>query len=431
VKDSNPALLQWVVIVTYAGLWAVSLADLPVVGRIEKPLAVLGIVAIPFAVNASRLVTTALPPMVGVGLIGLLASYVTSYLVNPPSSNGDEFVLSLAGRVVFLWIGYVLLQNRKLLRQAFWLLAMSSVAVAAFAVFILFRNGIGFGRTAGNDLPDLMGPLSLTLFGSVQTATIGAVLLLGATTTLAGGLRRWTPLAAFTIFAAAYLSFFRREFLFTIPILLIVLQLTAAGTIAPAVLVRRAVVLTVALAAVFIWEYSRAESVLEMRMESGIGGFVSSDEARITTGLAQVYAIMERPLIGYGAGNHAEAIAPHAPPDEIYLAGFNIYGWLAVEGGLPCLVSYLLLLLGVWQQTWRYRGVPGSSAEAVVLRCGPVLMLQIVLWGTFGNAWDVTLSWFVMGMILAAARLVTVSDEARVTVPAVSVLRRGARWVRT
>jgi hypothetical protein len=58
-------------------------------------------------------------------------------------------------------------------------------------------------------------------------------------------------------------------------------------------------------------------------------------------------------------------------------------------------------------------------------------MLQIVLWGTFGNAWDVTLSWFVMGMILAAARLVTVSDEARVTVPAVSVLRRGARWVRT
>lgn len=430
-EDSQPDLLQWIVIVTYAGLWALTLTDLPMVGRIEKPLLVLGAVAIPLALGTSRLVTAALPPMVGIGLVGILVSYAASFLMNPPAFDGSDYVQGLAGRVFFVWIVYVLLQNRILLRQAFWLLAMSSVAVAAFAVFILFRNGIGFGRIAGNDLPDLMGPIPLALFGSVQTATIGAVLLLGATATLSGGLRRWTPIAAFTIFAAAYLSFIRREFLFTIPIVLIGLQLTAGGVTTRASLIRRSVFLVIGLVAVFGWEYSRADSVLEMRMESEIGGFVSPDEARITTSSAQVYAIMERPLLGYGAGNHAQAIAPHAPPKEIYLAGFNVYGWLAVEGGLPCLVSYLLLLLGVWQQTWRYRGVSGASAEAVVLRCGPVLVLQIVLWGTFGNAWDITLSWFVLGMILAAARLVTVSAEARVRVPGASLgPRRGARWIR-
>jgi hypothetical protein len=399
-QGPKPAILQLLFVVLFAGFWIVSTNITRTMGRPERALAVLGLLAIPFAAGRKVRVSLALPSIVTVGLVGLLGTYVLSFLANAPDEWGATFVIGLAGRVVFMWIGYVLLQDRMMMHRAFWLLVASSCASTVGAFYVMARYGIGVGRTSGLELNELLGPAVLVVFSSAQMAPVGAVLLLGASSILDKRLRRWVPLLALAIFVAAYFSFFRREIIITLPIVLGMLHLGGAR-------IERRIILValVGFFGIFLWELSGESSVFGSRMRYEIGGFISPDETRVTTAVAQLEAIADAPIFGYGAGRHAEAIFRYSLITERYLSGFNIYGWLAVEGGVFCLLAYLVILAGVFRAAWRNRSFQGTSPESVVIRCGPALVVQVVLWGAFGNAWEVPLPWFLLGMVLAAVEI--------------------------
>ena len=400
---SKPAVLQSLFVALYAGLWYLGWVIVPGIGRPEKLVVVIGMLAVPVAIGCRSKVP---PTMVWMGLVGLLGTYVLSYYANDPSPEGLDLVISLTARVLFLWICFVNLQNAIILQRAVWLLICSSLVSAGVALAVMAKYGVGIGRLDPVGLEATLDPFTFSTFASAQLATMGGLLLLGTAWTLTSrGKRLAATAGSLVIFGTAYLCYFRREHLISIPVLLLTFALGGDRSLR-----RRALAATfvaiVGFAAVAVWDYSREESVLQTRIESEFGGgVVDPVETRLTNFQAELKAIADRPLRGFGAGTHTAAIAPYAQPGERFLSSFNLLAWLAVEGGLPCAFSYLVLLMGVGRVVWRYRLLPGSGPHALILRCGPVLVLQIVLWGIFGNAWDLPLGWFVLGLILAAARL--------------------------
>ncbi len=435
VRVAGPAVLQRLFVLTYSSLWITFDYVIPGVGRPERLMAIVGLLAVPFAVGGSRRLSRGVPTSVGLGLFGLVAAYVLSFIVHGTTGDSAGYVISLLGRVLFLWLGYALLQNRDLFRQALALLTLSSLVAAGFALAVLARYGLDIGRVgAQTDIGVLaqLGDLAVVLFSASQMAPIGAVLLLGLSTAVAVRYRWLAMSAAGTIFAASYLSYFRREILVTVPLVLIAFQLTAGSSIRTAVVIRRLLVMTIGLVALVGWEYSRDDSVLRQRVDSEICGFVASDETRIANARAELDVISESPMLGHGPGSHASVISPEKYSQSVAvtnLNSFNLYLWLAVEAGLAATLCYVLILVGVSKEAWRWRKIRGSSAEAIVLRCGPTLVLQIALWGMFGNAWETPVAWFIMGMILAAARLAATETSApplgRSRIALAGPLRRG------
>jgi hypothetical protein len=400
--QARPAALQSLFIWLYAGLWILGWVVVPEVGRPEKFAVAIGLLAIPVAAGYRLM----MPATAAVGVAGLLGSYVLSSLINGLTPHGIEFILSLAARALFLWVCYALLQNKMVIGRAMWLLIVSSVISAVVADYVMARFGIGVGRLDPIGLEYyLLDPFTFSTFASAQLAPIGAILLFGAARAMpkqawriAGGV------AAFLICLTAYGGYVRREHLISIPLVLLVLAF--GGERKARQKMRFALIAAVGFIGVAAWDYMREDSLIGLRIESEFaGGFVDPAETRLTSFYGQVAAIAANPIFGYGAGEHAAAISPYVPAEERFLSGFNTLGWLAVEGGLPCALFYLIMLLGVWRAVWRWRSLPGSEPFAVVLRCGPALVLQVLLWGVFGNAWDLPLGWFVLGMILAAVRI--------------------------
>jgi hypothetical protein len=399
-RGLRPGVLQWLFVVSFAGFWITTANISSQIGRPETALTILGLAAVPFAKQGDNRISFALPLAVTAGIVGLLGTYILAFLANSPDDWGTTFVIALAGRVAFMWIAYILLQNRMLLHRAYWLLVASSCAAAAWALVVTARYGMGVGRTSTLNLQEWLGTVQATVFSSAQMAPVGAILLLSATPYFGRRLRVAAGVISLSIFFLAYASFFRRELLITVPILLVALQVRGAK-------VDRRIVLTALIAVLggVIWEFSRETSVLHMRMREEGVGFISRDETRVTTAKAQLQAVIEAPILGYGAGNHASAIGRYAPATEYFLSGFNIYGWLAVEGGVLCLVSYLVILWHTFRISLRPAAGREDSPEAAVIRAGPILVLQVGLWGLFGNAWEVPLAWFLLGMVLAAAEI--------------------------
>ena len=397
--EPRPALLQALFVTVYTSAWFTTVI-IPGLGRPERILAILGLVAVPFTLGANTRISIVPPPMVSVGIIGMLATYVGAYLANPAAPDGIDYLLALAGRVTFLWLAFVHLQSRELLRRAVGLIIFSSLAAAAFAVLVMLQFGLGAGRTQYDQLHATLGSGVVEIFAAAQWATMGAILLLGVAPRFQARWRRLAVPAAILVFSVAYLTYFRRQFLISGPVVLasmLLLQRSRKSSIA---------VVALAFVALVGWEYTRDDSILRVRLAQEAGGaLVDTNETRLTTSYAQWQAFQERPIAGYGPGNHAVTLAPLVPLDERFLSGFNIYGWLAVEGGLGCVTFYLVAVLGVVRAAWSKRNARDASVIGSVVLCGPVLVLQVLIWGLFGNAWESPLAWFIMGMILAATQI--------------------------
>jgi hypothetical protein len=411
--NRRPTLLQTLFISMYAGLWFLGLVEVPGIGRPEKLLIFLGLSAAPVAVGCGRRVPQ---PLVAASAAGLLVTYTFAFLINERNPEGPAFVLSLFGRLLFLWVSYVLMQNVAMLKRALWLLVISSIFASAVAFVVMAVYEVGIGRLHPLDLPELLNPFTLSTFASAQLAPIGAILLLGAAPTFRSRPARILALVGTVfIFAVVYLSYFRREQLVTTPLILVTMLASTKrrNSILPTVILA-----TACFAAVVVWDYSRDESVIRLRFESELGGqIIDPEETRMTNFRGELRAIAARPIAGFGAANHAAAIETFLLPGERFLGGFNILGWLAVEGGLQSVFFYVLLLVATWRTVWPHRTAPDSSAAAIILRSSPALLLQIGLWGMFTNSWDVPLGWFVLGMMLSAVRVAEAQVALRLGMP--------------
>jgi O-antigen ligase len=111
-------------------------------------------------------------------------------------------------------------------------------------------------------------------------------------------------------------------------------------------------------------------------------------------------------LIGYGPSAYQQAIMPilGLGRRSFEYSPYNVFIWIAVEAGPPGILGITFILAGIFREAIKFRR-QSDGVEQWILRCAPVLLLLIVIWYTFGNWWDLSLTWFLMGLILVAARL--------------------------
>ena len=387
----------------YPLIWIFWSYHIPGIGQPEKLIGVLAIFGILVMVLLKRYRLPALPPIVMIGLSFLLGSYLISWLTHIWLPDAREYVVSLSARVILLYLVYFHLRTRNQLRRAVQLYIVAAVATAILTFVASLVYSFEFSRipSQGSAIEQSLGPLFTQALYSARLAGPAGLLVLGLYPVAHNRRQKLAIMVlALFIFWMAFVSQFRREVLISVPLVLIFLTMGRTSR------ARQAAVwiLLISVALLFLVALPNWRT-LQYRLHDETEDLLTGSEVRIRNLRAELTAIPRSPLIGYGPGAYARAIAPFLDPGSRHLSGFNTFGWIAVEAGIFALAGFVLVLLGIYIESRKFLQVEASSVEAWVLRCAPVLLLQIVLWSSFGNAWVLSMPWFLMGVILSAARL--------------------------
>ena len=391
------------IVVYYPLTWIFWSYHIPGIGKPERLTGMLAILGMLVMILLKHNRLPALPPIVTTGLSLVLGGYLVSAWINPLLSSTLEYVVSLFARVILLYLVYFHLRTRNQLRYAVQLYLVAAVAVAALTFVVSLVYSFEFSRIPSQGLA-IHQSLGLILTRAIESVTLAGpagLLVLGFYPVARNRRQRLaTIVLALFIFWMAFVSSLRREILLSVPLTLIFLTMERSSRI------RRvaAWVLLISMALFFLVVLP-SSTVVQHRLQDETETVLSGAEPRIRNFRAELIAISRSPLLGYGPGAHALAIAPFVSPGSHFLSGYNSFGWIAVEAGIFGLIGFVLVLLGTYIESRKSLQVEASGIEAWVLRCAPVLLLQIVLWSSFGNAWQLSMPWFLMGVILSAARL--------------------------
>ena len=380
------------------------------IGQPEKLIGALGILGMLVMVLGKRERFPALPFLVTAGLCALLGAYLVSWLAHLWVPNALEYVISLVARVTFLYLAYFYLRTRDQLRWAVGLYIAAGIVAAVLTLAVSLMYGFGYARvTFQREMVERwLGPLWTSAVSSAQLGTAPALLLLGLYP-MAHSRRQkvFVSALALFLFLMAFAAQYRRELLISVLVVLLFLLLDKyAGLRRPAITM---LVISVALLFLALPRDATLQYRLQYETEQLLMGH--SEEIRLVNLRAGLIAISQSPLLGHGPGSHALAIAPIVSPDRRFTASFNAFAGVGVEAGIFATVGLGLILFGTYVEARRgSRKVGGNSVEGWIVRCTPVLLLQIVLWFSFGNGIFLSQPWFLMGVSLAAVRLVRESS---------------------
>lgn len=390
-------------VVMYPLMWIFWAYTIPGIGRPERIIGALGILAVLMVLAHERAQISGLPTMVVGGLALILGAYLASATIHPDLTQAPENMIALTTRLTFLYLACSLLRSRNELQWAVRLFIVASLFAATLTFGLSLVYGFGFTRDPLLNV-EAGGSIGSLLFGGASSAGMGtaaAVLLLGVYPTVNKRSLKTTILVlASFLFAMAFAAQFRREALFTIPLAFLFFVIDKAAGL------RRVTFwLLIAFILVFVFVVLPNSPLLQYRLNE-TNQVLEGTDIRTSSLLAGLNTFLQSPLLGYGPGAFRQAVSPYLGMGlrSSGSSPYNVFIWIAVEAGILGLMGVGLILLGILREAIKFRD-RASGVEGWVLRCAPAIILLIVIWFTFGNAWELSLPWFLMGLILAAARL--------------------------
>ncbi len=113
------------------------------------------------------------------------------------------------------------------------------------------------------------------------------------------------------------------------------------------------------------------------------------------------------PLFGVGIGNFRE-VARQVYQDEYFRPPHNSYVWSLSEGGIFCLLLYLLLFYITWRDIQWLQASPAVPADLswVVAALGPCLGL-LLFFSAFADIWLSPITYILIGLVVAMRRYVS------------------------
>lgn len=392
---------SWPMVIGYALIIPVWPYFLPYVGRPEVIVSFLSLLGILILMLQRELPKLNISPIVMIGIYLFFGSYLVSWAANPLADSGSH-VFSLATRLVFFFLTYFLLVTRK---QLMWSLGLYIAFSLVPAIYVLFANlmyGWGFWRI--NSIRELFGTghqnLSWSVLYSANQGGAAAVLLLGLYPLVHRRISRLGILFLSSfLFFTAFAAQFRREMLITPVIILLVLLIDNSRNLRrPAM-----IMLVIYLGLFFI--IIKPSSVFQVRLQETEKILMGTD-TRMVSAEAGFDAFLEKPILGHGPSSYRSAVAPFVKDSRNSWAftPYNVFVWTLVESGIFGFVGIGLILIGMYRQGGRLKGdLP--MVEAWVFRSAPILVVLFFIWFSLGNRWDLSQPWYLMGAIMAAARL--------------------------
>lgn len=402
----NPSLP---VTIIYPAFWSAWSYTVPGLGKPDLFIGYMAIAGAAIRVFVKHEPLPKLPRHIVIGVSILLGTLVVCWLLNQSFSQGLAYFVSLSSRILLMYLVFLHIRNSSQLRIAVIIYVASAIIIGCLVFYLSLTYGFGFVRVFGvsDQIQANIGEFWYKVAISFSFGGAPALLLFGLFSRVRA--RRQKLFVVFMtlfLFWMVFSAEYRREILLSFAVLFLYLSVT------PTAAVRRpAIALLVLASFLFVVALLPNSPVLQERLGRETAMARAGDELREVSFRAGMSAFLESPLLGSGPGSYEQVVTPRVEP-KYYLAynlhrvpPFNVFVWVAVEGGLFALVGYGLILFGVYQTSRSAARVATGGVEGWVLRCAPVLLLQIILWSNFGNAWDVSMPWFLMGLILAAARL--------------------------
>ncbi len=396
---------NWSITIAYPLTWIIWGMTIEAIGgRPERAIVALGFLGTTVMLARSGSMKLGMTKLVGWGLAIFISTFVISLYANPTAPKGAEVILSIVYRVLFFWLVMLHLRTDRDLEIAILTYIGISFVPSFINLWLGWEFGFGFIRVYETNLVvrATVERWILDLAASGNFVTVPAVFMLALLPWMRTVVqRRWLVGTTAFLFAMAFVAQLRREVMITIPVLLGVLALDkfsgvqkTASRILLAILIAFPLVI-----------YPRFQT-LQMRFHDENPRITEGTDPRVMNFVAGVSAFAESPLIGTGPGSFAKTVTPHMGwylPSFMY-SPYNVFTWAGVEAGIFAVLGLLILLYGVFHEGMKWRQ-HADGACAVVLRLTPAIIAQVFIWFTFGAAWELSLPFFLMGMILAAARI--------------------------
>lgn len=383
--------------ILYPLAWLFWSYNLPSIGgRLERIIGALAIVGIILLLIGRR---QSFPRLPGPALIGpaiLIGAYALSGLINS-ISHPFAVIVSISTRILFLYLAFILLSSPERLRLAANLLIITGLIGGALILYWNLTWGIGFFRTYQGIITAqaILGKFWYALLLGGNSLTIPAVLLIQKSST--SPKRIYPLLGAGFLFAMAFFAQFRREILVIYVLLLLYLLITNLNNL------RKPAFTLLLLGGVFYAFVLLPSNVFQERVTETVMVSASTDP-RLISLQAGVKSFFESPILGTGPSSYestaARQIGERLP--GIYYHSYNVFIYFAVETGIIGLGGFLLTLYGVFRQISITKTDP-HTIQGWIMGSAPMIMTVTIISFLFGNYYDMSLPWYLMGMILAAA----------------------------
>lgn len=385
--------------ILYPLIWLFWSYNLPAIGgRLERIIGALAIAGIILLLVGRR---QSFPRLPGPALIGpaiLIGTYALSGLINS-ISDPFEVVVSMLTRILFLYLAFFLLSEQNRLRLTANLLILSGFIGGALILYWNLKWGIGFFRTYQGMITARasLGEFWYSLLLGGNSLTIPAVLLIQKSST--SQKRIYPLLGAGFLFAMAFFAQFRREILITFALLLLYLLITNLNNL------RKPALALLLLGGIFYAFVLLPSAVFQERVAETTRVAAGTDP-RLISFQAGIKSFLESPILGTGPSSYQLAAARQIGGNLplVYYQSYNVFIYFAVETGIIGLGGFLLTLYGVFRQISHAKTDP-LPPQGWIMGSAPMIMIVTIVSFLFGNYYDMSLPWYLMGMILAAASL--------------------------
>lgn len=378
-------------------LWLFWSYNLPAIGgRLERIIGALAIVGIILLLVGRRQSFPRLPRPALIGPVILIGAYALSGIINS-ISNPFAIIVSVSTRILFLYLAFILLSKPERLQLVANLLIITGLIGGVLILYWNLQWGIGFFRTYQGVITARasLGEFWYALLLGGNSLTIPAVLLIQKSST--SPKRLYPLLGAGFLFAMAFFAQFRREILITFALLLIYLLITNLNNL------RKPAFALLLLGGVFYAFVLLPSAIFQERITETAMVSAGTDP-RLISFQAGINSFIESPILGTGPASYGSTVARQISGSlpSIYYNSYNVFIYFAVETGLIGLGGFLLTLYGVFRQISVVRTDP-LTIQGWIMGSATMIMIVTIVSFLFGNYYDMSLPWYLMGMILAAA----------------------------
>lgn len=261
--------------------------------------------------------------------------------------------------------------------------------------------GFGYFRSFGGVhlLESRFGIFSHAVLNGTFISFI-AVLIFSSYSSINGSVKKGMVISAgIFVFLMAFVSQYRRELIITIGLLLLLFIVDRYSKIN-----RQSLIMFIGLT-IYFWFFALPGSTLLQDRLLETNTVLLGTDTRTLNFIAGFNALKLN-LLGYGPGNYESVVYQILGGSYLswQYSSYNVFMEIAVEGGIISLSGFVLMISSIFVVAYQERKQAGGP-EGWILRASPGILLIILIWFTFGNAIDVSLPWYLFGMILAAVRL--------------------------
>lgn len=389
-----------VMTIIYPLVWAFWSYNIPAIGKVDRLIGIIGIVGFLFMLprqhNLGGFPSKGIVPGMFLFLLGFLVAWMFQ-----PESSTSEFLGNI-NRLVFLFLAYQLIRTGEDIKQVSWLYIASGLFACILTLLASYYFGLGYTRiwNGSQMLLNNFGVLATPALNANFAIAPAALLFVTYQNDTRKSLRYLIALGFSFMVVMAFFSQYRRELLISIPILLIFFALDRVANVQ-----RPAMLLLFIFSLFFVFVLLPRSVVLQDRLETETGAVLDGTETRIMNFRAALTAFSQNPL-GYGPGRYAGTIFNVIGPGYLSFQynSYSVFTSVAVEGGAISLLGLLMILGATWSESMYWRKL-ADGPEGWVLKSAPILLVCILIWFTFGNALDLGLPWFIIGLILSSVRL--------------------------